>query len=191
MYEVQDDPYCYPGTAVLRNLLGIEAEDTLEALETELAMTRADEPLPSGKLDADHYLAIHHHLFQDVYGWAGKPRTVRISKRNSHFCFPEWIDGELAKLFRGLKQERFLKGLSPEAFARKAATFLATLNVIHAFREGNGRAQLSFLLLLADNAGHPLDISQMDPETMLHAMIASFEGDEEPLVQLLLLMIPN
>jgi len=55
------------------------------------------------------------------------------------------------------------------------------LNAIHAFREGNGRAQLTFLAMLADNAGHPLDLEKLDPKVMLNVMIESFEGDEEEL----------
>ena len=54
-------------------------------------------------------------------------------------------------------------------------------NAIHAFREGNGRAQLTFFALLADRAGHPLHIERLDPEVMLDAMIASFDGDESQL----------
>jgi cell filamentation protein len=57
------------------------------------------------------------------------------------------------------------------------------LNAIHAYREGNGRTQLTFLAMLADNAGHPLDLEALDPQVMLDAMIESFEGDEKKLVR--------
>lgn len=185
MYAAENDPYCYPGTTVLRNLLGIKDAVVLEEIETELTTARADEPLPSGLLDADHYRAIHHHLFQDVYEWAGQIRTVRTSKGASHFCYPEYIEAELGKLFAGLAAADHLVGRTPEAFAAAAAEFLATLNVIHAFREGNGRAQLSFMLLLAETAGHPLHMERLDPAAWLDAMIASFGNDEEPLAQIL------
>ena len=66
-------------------------------------------------------------------------------------------------------------------FAEKAAHFLAELNAIHAFREGNGRTQLTFFALLADRAGQTLDLEKLDPDAMLHAMIASFDGDESEL----------
>jgi cell filamentation protein len=45
-------------------------------------------------LDYTHFRAIHRHLFQDVYDWAGEARTVRISKDNSMFCYPENIESE-------------------------------------------------------------------------------------------------
>jgi fido (protein-threonine AMPylation protein) len=54
-------------------------------------------------------------------------------------------------------------------------------NAIHAIREGNGRAQLTFFALLADRAGWSLDFDKLDPDTMLNAMISSFGGDEAEL----------
>jgi cell filamentation protein len=145
----------------------------------------AEEPLPEGALDATHYKAIHHHLFQDIYEWAGQIRTIRISKADSHFCYPEYIDGELNKLFSWLASINYLEGLDVDQFVEKSASLLATLNVIHAFREGNGRTQLSFLLLVAERAGHPIDFADLDPAAMLAAMIKSFFGDEASLIEIL------
>jgi hypothetical protein len=104
-----------------------------------------------------------------------------MSKGGNMFCFPENIENQAKKLFAQLKKDKFLDGLEPEEFAEKAAHVLSELNVIHAFREGNGRSQLSFFLLLAENAGHPIDLEDLDPGTFLNAMIASFEGEEEPI----------
>jgi cell filamentation protein len=75
----------------------------LDAFEAEITDQRASEPLPAGDLSSAHYLAVHRHLFQDVYSWAGELRTVRISKGGSMFCYPENIGGEMEKLFAGLK----------------------------------------------------------------------------------------
>jgi cell filamentation protein len=141
--------------------------------------------LPEGELDFVHYCAVHHHLFQDVYEWAGKPRTVRISKQNNPFCFPEHIEAQATKLFANLKANGFLESLEPNDFAIQAAHFLAELNAIHAFREGNGRAQLTFFSMLADNAGHALHLERLDPDEMLNAMIESFEGDESKLANVI------
>ncbi|MGJ5151977.1 MULTISPECIES: Fic/DOC family protein [unclassified Bradyrhizobium] len=181
MYDAVADEYCYPGTTVLKNKLDIRASEELAAFEAEVSDARADEELPAGDLDFEHFKAVHRHLFQDVYDWAGEPRTVRISKGESTFCFPENIEREAKRLFTKLANDNFLQDLSPTEFARKSAEFLATLNVIHAFREGNGRTQLSFFLLLADQAGHTIDLDALDPDAFLHAMIASFDGDEAPL----------
>lgn len=65
------------------------------------------------------------------------------------FCYPENIDAHMARLFGQLRQARFPEGLEVAEFARQAAHFMAELNAIHPFREGNGRTQLAVLLLLA------------------------------------------
>jgi len=183
MYDAIEDPDCYPGTRTLINKLGIRDPDRLEAFEEEITRERAAEPLPVGRLSVNHFRAVHKHLFQDVYHWAGRFRSVRISKGGSTFCYPENIADQLKVRFAWLKSQRFLRDLSREDFASKAANFLAELNAIHAFRDGNGRAQLAFLALLAAKAGHPLDFDQLVPETFLAAMIASFQGDESHLAK--------
>ena len=181
MYDAVADDYCYPGTTVLKNRLDLTDAEELHAFEAEVSDARADEELPAGNLDFTHFKAIHRHLFQDVYDWAGRIRIVRISKGGNMFCFPENIENQAQKLFGQLKKDKFLTGLEPEELAQKAAHFLSELNAIHAFREGNGRTQLSFFLLLTDHAGYPIDLEDLDPDAFLDAMIASFDGDEEPL----------
>jgi cell filamentation protein len=119
-----------------------------------------------------------------VYTWAGKYREeVRISKGGSTFCYPEHIPREMAELFEGLRRRNSLQKLPAQEFARGAAAFLATLNAIHAFRDGNGRSQLAFMGLVAKAAGHPLHFDRIVREDFLAAMIQSFQGNEEPLVE--------
>lgn len=185
MYEAGQDPYCYPGTAVLKNLLDLRTQPELDELEASMTAQRADEPLPAGALDAQHYLAIHHHLFQDVFDWAGNVRTIRIAKEGAPFCYPENIEREMRRVFSELAAADCLRGLAPRAFAEKAAHFLAELNAVHPFREGNGRTQNVFLSLLAQQAGHPLDFKRLDPAALMQAMIASFQGDEAPLARVI------
>jgi Fic/DOC family len=88
-------------------------------------LQRAEEPCPAGRLSVNHFRAIRRHLFQDVYAWAGRFRTVRISKGGSMFCYPEHIGAEMRRLFDQLKHDRYLTGLGREEFARKGAHFLA------------------------------------------------------------------
>jgi cell filamentation protein len=183
MYDAVQDLYCYEGTTVLKNIPDIRDQGSLNEFEAAMTMQRSDEPLPTGDLDVAHYRAIHHHLFQDVYKWAGEFRTVRISKGGNAFCYPEYIEQEMQKLFDNLKQQNYLRDLSADEFATRAAHFLAELNAIHPFREGNGRAQTSFILLLADHAGHPLNLHKLIPGRFMEAMISSFEKDEQQLAE--------
>ncbi|MBI5323438.1 Fic family protein [Bradyrhizobium sp.] len=191
MYDAVADDYCYPGTTVLKNKLDLRSAEELAAFEAEVSDARADEELPAGNLDYEHFKSIHRHLFQDVYDWAGEPRTVRISKGGSMFCFPENIEAEATKLFTGLRRNGFLRGLDLKDFAERSAHFLAVLNAIHAFREGNGRTQLSFFLLLADQAGYALTLQELDPGAFLAAMVASFDGDEAPLAAIIKQLIDS
>jgi cell filamentation protein len=185
LYESGPDPYCYPGTSILRNRLGLRDQAQLDAFEALITAQRSEEPLPRGRLGSAHYRAIHRHLFQDVFEWAGSWRTLRIAKGGSMFCYPEHIDAEMRKLFGRLTADRFLNGLPAATFAAQAAHVLAELNAIHPFREGNGRTQLTYLTLLAARAGHPLALERMDPAAMLTAMVESFKADERPLAKLI------
>ena len=77
---MSDRDYCYPPDyTVLRNRLNIRAAPTLEAAERQLVAQRLLEPVPAGDFDLAHLKAIHRHLFQDVYAWAGEIRTVEIA----------------------------------------------------------------------------------------------------------------
>lgn len=180
-YEVFDDPYCYRGTQVLKNKAKLRDPDLLRDFELEMTVLRSREALPEGRLDPLHYCAIHHHLFQDVYHWAGKYREVRMSKGGNAFCFPEFIEAATDKHFRRLAQPVFNRGAAREAFIDAATDFLAELNAIHCFRDGNGRTQLTFMHLLARRAGHALQLERVKREFFLPAMIASFGGDLAPL----------
>ena len=183
-YGSSKDPYCYPGTSVLLNKAGIADADDLSDYEASYVRTRAEEPWPLGKLDRAHYYALHRHFFQDVYDWAGKPRTIRIGKGGNWFCFPDFIDSELDRLFGDLRKKKHLVGLSLDDFAREAAHFIAEVNAIHPFREGNGRTQLAFLRLLCLNAGWRFDASVLERERVISAMIASFDGKPDALTEL-------
>jgi cell filamentation protein len=180
-YEAFDDPYLYKNTQVLKNRLGIRDAATLEAFEVEMTSLRADEPLPSGHFDSVHYRKIHRHLFQDVYRWAGRYRSVRITKGGNPFCFPEHIDWQMEQLFVRLAHGELLRTPAFQTFAARAAEFLSELNAVHPFREGNGRTQLAFLDQVAAYVDHPMRLDQVKRGTFLPAMIASFAGDLGPL----------
>jgi cell filamentation protein len=184
-YTVEPDPLCYPGTAVLRNLLDIEDPQLLEEAELALFLTRAEEPFPAGEFDAQHYLALHRHLFQDVYPWAGEIRTIRIGKDGNWFCYPEYIASELDRIFAELGDTDALWHMSATEFAGHVGHFLAELNAVHPFREGNGRTQLAFLAVLAEHAGFTFNEEMLDRDRVMRAIIESFAGDEGRLVALI------
>jgi cell filamentation protein len=181
-----DSAYCYPDTNVLCNKRGLRDPQLLADFERKMTRDRMQEPLPTGHLDYEHLKAIHHHLFQDVYEWAGQSRVVDISKGGSLFCRAQFIDQESTRLMKELAAEQHLQGCSrPDDFAHRAAHYLCELNAIHPFREGNGRTQRAFLADLAERAGHPLDMTRFDERAMIDASIAGMHGQELPMAQVI------
>lgn len=183
-YNAVEDPLCYPGTQVLRNKADIQDQGELDQFEQLMFESRAEERLPEGALDFTHYLALHHHYFQDVYDWAGNVRDIRTGKGNNWFCYPEHIEVQAEQLFGELAARNHLAEMpGKREFAEGAAWFLSELNAIHPFREGNGRIQLVFLTMLARNAGFRVNERKLRPEPFLDAMILSFNGWLEPLIE--------
>jgi len=171
------DPYVYRGTNLLKNKADLRDPDALEAFErlaTADALLTLPEDIP---LTSDGYRAIHHHLFRDVYDWAGQDRTVNIQRPGAPFCFVPFIGSSLEKQFTLLASQNNLQGRTPEAFAAEAAEHISELNAIHPFREGNGRTLRAFLEILGNQAGHPVDLSQLSPGDWQDASIAGFRQE--------------
>ena len=172
-----DDPYLYPGTRTLRNRLGILDWDVLDRAERRIVAERSSQSVPGGSFDLSHLQAIHRHLFQDVYDWAGELRTVEINKGGHQFQFRQYIETGMADVHRRLSRARFLRDLSPTEFADQAGVIMGDVNYIHPFREGNGRAQAQYLKQLATQPGHRLDLTRLDPAAWIEASKASHATD--------------
>lgn len=184
-YAAETDPLCYPGTNVLKNLLDIDDPQLLDEAELALFLTRAEEPAPIGDFNVDHYLSLHRHLFQDVYPWAGEIRSIRIGKDGNWFCYPEYVATQLDRVFAELGDPDAWTSMNAPDFARHVGHFLAELNAVHPFREGNGRTQLTFLAMLTERSGFTFNAEVLDRDRVMHAMIQSFSGDEAPLASLI------
>ncbi|WP_345780004.1 hypothetical protein [Luteibacter aegosomatis] len=111
-YGIEDDPYCYDGSSILRNLLDLRDDDALANAERDLTMAAAEEMeflLPPYSLKS--LQDIHRHIFGDIYSWAGELRTVDISKGTTRFCTASRIVPESTKFFGRLAQMEWLEGL--------------------------------------------------------------------------------
>jgi cell filamentation protein len=184
-YAAGVDPDCYPGTTILINKLNIIDEGVLTQSELLFFLERSQQRWPAGAFDETHYRAFHRHLFGDVYVWAGEYRKARIGKAGNWFCYPEYVDREMRRVFAELKDARHFKSYTVEQFARHAARFLSELNAIHPFREGNGRTQMAFFKEIAIEAGYAWYGQFLEPQRVMSAMIASFSGEEAPLQALI------
>jgi cell filamentation protein len=179
-----DDPYCYPGLNVLRNKAGIRDARELQEFEHRKSALRElqlrDRPI-AGNFDLDHLKAIHKHLFQDVYEWAGEERTVMISKGGSLFALPEYIGAFAAETFDAIAKDNYLKTLDKDRFTARLAEHYANINSLHPFREANGRTTRTFLRQLAQQADYHLDYSKVDKQSWNTAAKQSFDGDNAPM----------
>ena len=187
---MSDDPYLIPGTETLRNRPGLTAADELSRLEARMTIVRiaqleTDASLVTGTWDLRHLQRFHHHIFQDVFEWAGKLRTVDMAKDGNVFCRPQFIESAAADIFRDLAGKRHLRDLPRTEFVAAAGELLSAVNSLHPFREGNGRTQRAFLSRMAAQAGWRIDWTLLDPERNITASVAAFRGDDRPMVELL------
>lgn len=88
---------------------------------------------------------IHRYLFQDVYDWAGKIRTIDMSKGGGSVFQPlHMFSTGVLYAERNLRSDNLLKELSKEMFTERLATHFDNFNTLHPFPEGNGRTQRVF-----------------------------------------------
>lgn len=188
-YTGQDgDPYLDSRTGILRNLLGIEDQAALDKAESSLSFLQAaklrEQPV-TGKFDLDHLQQIHRRLFGDVYDWAGEIRQGEIQKGDTMFARHLMIDSAARALFGQLAQENYLRGLDADAFSQRAAYYLGEINVLHPFREGNGRTQREFIGQLARQAGYDIDWTGISQPAMIRASIDAYNGNPDSLARLI------
>lgn len=168
---MSDTKYCYPDSDVLVNKLDIRDPNKLQIFERKLTMLRLleliDKPI-EGKFDFKHLQAIHAYIFQDVYDWAGKIRTVDIAKGNT-FCNVRFISSQADAIFSKLKEEYYLAGLEEYMFTKRLAYYFSEINALHPFREGNGRSQREFIRSLALKNGYLIYFEKASKEEMLIA----------------------
>lgn len=174
---MSDDPYLVPFTDVLRNKLDILDSEKLEVAERLLVTQRAAEGVPQGQFDLPHLCAIHRHLFQDVYDWAGEIRTVDLAKQGAGFQPAAYIGRGMDDVYWRLVDGDFLRGRDRAAFSDQAAIIMGDVNHVHPFREGNGRTQLFYFEQLAAQAGHPVLIDRIDQDSWMRASAAANKGD--------------
>ena len=176
LYEARNSAYCYKGTNVLINLLNIRDNKTLQRAESRIVATKLFELRKNemiGNFDVEHFIKIHKFLFEDIYPFAGKFRTENIAK--GYFSFAEWeyIDTELRKLLEKLHKSNLLKNDTRAELVKDLAYYLAELNVLHPFREGNGRTIREFIRELAYKNGYLLDLQKVEPSEVYDAFLKS------------------
>jgi cell filamentation protein len=187
------DPYLDPESGVLRNRYAIINPQVLTRLERSWTRQRQRERLLELPMTPRGFCMVHKHLMGDLYSWAGEPRKMNMYLAGhrgqvlARFEPEDRIRPSLQRVFSELKADHYLVGSEVDRFAGKAAHYIAELNRIHAFREGNGRTMRFWLRELAQQAGHKLDLARLDRDKWLGASIAAHTAsrDYRPMTALL------
>lgn len=176
LYEARNSIYCYKDSDVLVNNFDIHDNKKLEEIERKIVLAKLYELRQNhqiGNFDITHFVGIHKFLFEDIYPFAGLFRNENIAKGNFSFAEWEYIEDELKKLLDQLKEENYLQNLDRDTFIKRLSYYMAELNVLHPFREGNGRTIREFIRQLAYKNGYVLNLKNINPKEMLHACIRS------------------
>lgn len=186
-YELSNDPYIDSPTGVFKNLLGIKSPEELTRVEGDISglkmLDLAEHPI-EGNFDLSHLQAIHRYVFGSIYPWAGELRTVELIKDSTKFASVEYLPKAAEEIFDGLRDEKFLTELHYDEFVSRLAHYYSEVNILHPFREGNGRVQRVFFSSLAAQSGRQIAWDKMDPNENISASIAAYKDDESQLIQM-------
>lgn len=150
----------------LENKLGITDSAQLAREEEKISKAKAKELFESGILDSLHprtYVTlarIHEFLFDEIYDFAGKMRTVNIAKGNFRFAPLMYLRVSLENIDK-----------MPQSSYDEIIEKYVEMNIAHPFREGNGRSMRIWLdLILKKELHQVIDWSKVDKEDYLLAM---------------------
>lgn len=161
---IYDEIYSYDN-GVLKNKLEITNENELFLIEGALSMkamrNNIDHFRKIDPFSKESIFEIHKILFQEVYEWAGKERVVGISKGNTLFCLPKLIQTNLNEIF----------SVKPDSFKDICKMYM-DLNMVHPFREGNGRTGRVWLNQAIETLlGKHIDFSKISQTEYMNLMI--------------------
>jgi len=161
------DPYLYPDTQVLKNLLGIMDDKKLQEAEGDYVTLRLSEIAEDGHpfkvFDFPALCSLHYWIFQDIYEWAGKPRIMNIEKREQALGGISVEYSDVFDIERDAKAALMdmnlygWKRASMEEAARCFSDYMARLWKSHPFREGNTRTVVTFCAMFIEEQGIYID----------------------------------
>ena len=141
-------PYTVDGNdeSVLKNKIGIndvEQLNTAERMITSFKLSKLYLNTGAQSFDVNHLKSIHKFLFEDIYPFAGEFRRENIAKR-IHFCLVDYIESNLdMTLKKAIKMVPKL--VDRDTLLRYITELYSDLDMIHPFREGNGRTEREFV----------------------------------------------
>ena len=172
---------CYPDTTILINKLNIKNEKTLQETERILATQRQlelQDRLVFDIVNFEFYKSLHGYIFQDIYEWAGQTRSINISKKGTSFCPVDNINSVGNAIFNKLNEKGLYKHMPFEQMIDEATDLFDTLNILHPFREGNGRTERLFFSELMKHIGYEIDFDKCDRDLLMISTIYAAQGNK-------------
>lgn len=182
MYNSINSKYTYKGTDVLKNKLNIQDEELLKEYETRLVAfkiaTINSVKLPQG-YTPERLKFIHKYLFDEIFYFAGEYRQENITKDNFRFSEFEYIEDNIQRIFNNIKIEE-MKKLSFDKFVKHISYIMTELNVLHPFREGNGRTIRELVREICFDCGYAIDWYEINHDDILRvAKLAILDETEQ------------
>ena len=186
MYDAINSKYTYKGTDILKNKLGIKDEKLLKEYETRIVAfkiaTISTVILPMD-YTPERLKFIHKYLFDDIFYFAGEYREENITKGNFRFSEFEYIEENIQRIFNNIKIDEMRK-MSFNDFVKQISYIMTELNVLHPFREGNGRTIRELVREICFDCGYVIDWYEINHDDILRASIKAVVDETEQIKML-------
>ncbi|GFE52528.1 putative adenosine monophosphate-protein transferase y4lH [Roseobacter cerasinus] len=187
--EAEYHKIVWPGTEIYQNKLGIRDAAELERAERMILSQRVESGFPEDCTPYSYvgFRAMHRHMFQDIYEWAGEERKYTTARGPAPFARPERINDWMQKQFSTLTpREMFQMRRDRFGFSKTAAALVNEINAAHPFIDGNGRARRQWLRALSKDMGYSLDIRSEDRKRWNDASRIGFvDSNHDPMRDIL------
>lgn len=170
---------CYEGTSCLINKLNIRDEKALARVEAKITFAKSstlETESISSTFDFEHYKAIHKYLFDELYDWAGQTRSVNLSKKGTSFADVDEIERIADTCFKNLADNDYFRNQEFADFVDDIVDFYCVTNMLHPFREGNGRVQRAFISQLIRFNGYDINFNDIHTDELMIATIQAANG---------------
>ncbi|MDX1950301.1 MAG: Fic family protein [Rickettsiales bacterium] len=188
-YWSGSDSYQYPNSEVLKNIPEIKNQEDLDLFEKNiirLVLLKFPDAIKNDVVDLNLWKKIHKIFFDKVFSWAGQIRTVQMAKGTTMFAHPEYIESSAKEIFNDLKKENYLTSLDKENLCERLAYYFCELNMLHPFREGNGRTQRILFSEIARRCGYDIQWfkTEATSKEQIEASIAGTKCNYLPMTEI-------
>ena len=181
MYDVVNSRYTYKNSDVIINKLDIKDAELLKEYETSIVALKLTSLAKNKKVypfTEEGIKNIHKYLFEEIYDFAGEYRLENITKENFRFSEYEYIEENMDLIIKKI-DINILKKIEFDDLCKALSEIMTDLNVLHPFREGNGRTIREFIREIAYVCGYSVNFSNVDYKLILDVSRKAVVDDTE------------